>query len=204
MGLEILVAPAKTKGRIPSKLSIQSFVDCIPPQPACCLPQLDYLTLHIPSCTHPYIHTSIHTHIHPPIHTHRLPIERQLEVVDMDNEDMDMLEWIVRKTIPIPKQYYWETGNTDLPRNVKVWHNVVGSLSGAVKWLDRVGKPVVDATGLTASRFDYVESTMTDKQKEIAIQTASARRLNCPNNNNKNKTSSRSSLSYPDKDGAFA
>jgi hypothetical protein len=134
-----------------------------------------------------------HAHMHTLMQ--RLPIERQLEVVDMNNEDMDMLEWIVRKTIPIPKKYYWETGNTDLPRNVKIWHNVVGSMSGAVKWLDRVGKPVVDATGLTASRFDYVESTMTDKQKAMAIQTASARRLN------KSQKSNRS-LSYPEQDSA--
>lgn len=118
-----------------------------------------------------------------------LPMERQLEIVDMDDEDMDMLEWIVRKLIPIPKKYYWETTTTDdatttttdattnLPRSVILWHNVVGSLSRAVQWLDRMGTPVANATGLTSSRFDYVLSTMTDEQKKLAAQTASERKL---------------------------
>ena len=105
-----------------------------------------------------------------------MPIERQLEIVDMNNPDMDMLEWIVRKTIPIPKQYYWETGNTSLPRTVILWHNIVGSLSHAIQWLDRNGKPLVDATGLSSSRFDYVLSTMTEEQKNIAAETARQRK----------------------------
>jgi hypothetical protein len=103
-------------------------------------------------------------------------IELQLEEVDMNNEDMDALEWIVRKTIPIPKKYYWETGNTDLPLRIKAWHQTVGSLSAAVKWIERVGEPVVAATGITTSRFDYVGSTMTDKQWEKARASARERR----------------------------
>ena len=113
-----------------------------------------------------------------------LPIERQLELVDMNDEDMDMLEWIVRKIIPIPKQYYWESTTTsrstdasNLPRSVVIWHNVVGTLSRAVQWIDRMGTPVADATGLTSSRFDYVLSTMTDEQKKIAAQTARDRKI---------------------------
>ena len=111
-------------------------------------------------------------------------MERQLEIVDMNDEDMDMLEWIVRKIIPIPKQYYWESTTTsrstdasNLPRSVVIWHNVVGTLSRAVQWIDRMGTPVADATGLTSSRFDYVLSTMTDEQKKIAAQTARDRKI---------------------------
>ena len=111
------------------------------------------------------------------IYFHRLPIELQLEEVDMNDEDMDMLEWMVRRTIPIPKQYYWETGNTDLPYKTRQWHNIVGGLSGAVKWLDRIGKPVVEATGLTSSRFADVESTMSERQKSISKLNASTRKL---------------------------
>lgn len=100
----------------------------------------------------------------------------------MNNEDMDMLEWIVRKIVPIPKQYYWETDDTtttitNLPRSVLVWHNVVGSLSRAVQWLDRMGTPVAHATGLSTSRFDYVLSTMTPEQKEMAAEIVRERKL---------------------------
>lgn len=95
----------------------------------------------------------------------------------MDNEDMDMLEWLVRRTIPIPKQYYWETGNDDLPRKVKIWHNVVGSLSASIKWIERIGKPVANATGLTSSRFDYVKDTMSERQIQISKRNVMERKL---------------------------
>mmetsp|Transcript_42920 Transcript_42920/g.48753 ORF Transcript_42920/g.48753 Transcript_42920/m.48753 type:complete len:197 (+) Transcript_42920:93-683(+) len=89
-----------------------------------------------------------------------------VEEVDMNNEDMDMLEWLVRKTIPIPKEYYWESSNDDviIPWRIKLWHQTVGTLSSAVKWVDRIGKPIVDATGFASSRYEYVREQMTEEQ----------------------------------------
>jgi hypothetical protein len=110
------------------------------------------------------------------IDTTDVPIEYQLYQVDMNDPKMDPLEWTIRKIVPIPKAYYWETGNTDLPMKTKAWHQIVGTLGSLVTFVDRVGKPVTDATGLSASRFDYVKSTMTDSQLAKAQKTASERK----------------------------
>ena len=83
----------------------------------------------------------------------------------------------VRKTIPIPKAYYWETGNNDLSARTKAWHQVVGALGAVVRFTDRIGQPVVNATGLADSRFDYVTSNMTDEQWERARKSALERKL---------------------------
>lgn len=98
----------------------------------------------------------------------------------MNNEDMDMLEWLVRRWIPIPKQYYWETGGNgeDLPWRTRTWHNFVGGGSRSVQFLERIGKPVTAATGLTDSRFGYVKETMSERQLEISKKAASERKLN--------------------------
>mmetsp|Transcript_27453 Transcript_27453/g.40317 ORF Transcript_27453/g.40317 Transcript_27453/m.40317 type:complete len:183 (-) Transcript_27453:364-912(-) len=106
-----------------------------------------------------------------------VPIELQLEQVDMDDPKMDALEWGVRKVVPIPKKYYWETGNYDLPLKTKAWHRLVGTGAAAVRFLDRIGQPVTEASGLTSSRFSYVTDTMTERQWEKAQDTASRRKL---------------------------
>jgi hypothetical protein len=105
------------------------------------------------------------------------PIEQQLYEVDMNDPKMDALEWAVRKIIPIPKAYYWDTGNTNLPMKTKAWHQIVSALSGVVAFIDRVGKPVVDLTGLTTSRFDYIKSTMTETQLAKVQKIALERKL---------------------------
>jgi hypothetical protein len=105
------------------------------------------------------------------------PIEMQCEQVDMNDPKMDLLEWLVRKTIPIPAAYYWETGNYDIPTRTKIWHRSVGFLGSIVRLTDRVGAPIVNATGLNGSRYDYVTSSMTERQLEIARNTASERKL---------------------------
>ena len=111
------------------------------------------------------------------IDTTDLPMEQQLYQVDMNDPKMDPLEWTIRKIVPIPKAYYWETGNTELPMKTKAWHQIVGTLGALVAFLDRVGKPVTDATGLSASRFDYVKSTMTESQLAKAQEMASERKI---------------------------
>jgi hypothetical protein len=104
------------------------------------------------------------------------PIEMQCEQVDMNDPKMDVLEWTVRKIIPIPAAYYWETGNYDIPTRTKMWHRSVGFLGSLVRLTDRVGAPIVNATGLNASRYDYFTSSMTERQLEKARNTASERK----------------------------
>jgi hypothetical protein len=90
----------------------------------------------------------------------------ELEEVDMTDENMDPIEWAVRKLIPIPKTYFWQIDSVDpkeLPGNLKLWHRTVGAMGSAVKFTDRIGKQVADALGLSASRFDYVTSTMNEE-----------------------------------------
>lgn len=110
--------------------------------------------------------------------TGELPIlELQCEEIDMDDPKLDLLEWTVRRIIPIPKAYYWESGNYDVSLRTKTWHRAVGGLGALVKLTDRVGAPIVEATGLTSSRFDYVKSTMSERQIERAMEVASERKL---------------------------
>ena len=107
----------------------------------------------------------------------------ELQVVDMTNEDMDMLEWTVRKIIPIPKHYYWEdsaaTENislNELPIKLKVWHRSVAVMGSMVRFVDRLGQPVVNFVGLNNSRFDYVTSTMTQEDWDYSRRTVRERR----------------------------
>merc|ERR1712043_8097 len=84
-----------------------------------------------------------------------------------NDEDMDMLEWSVRKLIPIPKKYFWEEPvNTDLPLKTKVWHRTVGVMGSMVRLPDRIGKPIVDNATQSSGRFSYVTSTMTKEEWE--------------------------------------
>jgi hypothetical protein len=94
-----------------------------------------------------------------------LPPERQFQIVDMERDDMDMLEWLVRYVIPIPKRYYWEssTTNTSLPAHVRVWHDMIGLFDTCIQWLDQKSEPWIQPT---TSRFEYVRSTMTPQQLE--------------------------------------
>mmetsp|Transcript_21808 Transcript_21808/g.62102 ORF Transcript_21808/g.62102 Transcript_21808/m.62102 type:complete len:214 (-) Transcript_21808:164-805(-) len=103
----------------------------------------------------------------------------ELHEVDMDAEDMDPLEWTIRKLIPIPCQYYWENDRVtpqQVPLRLKMWHRVVGALDSGWKFLEgRVGTPLVNATGVTSSQFDYVTSTMSERDWEYS-RTAVSRR----------------------------
>lgn len=94
----------------------------------------------------------------------------------MNDEDMDVLEWTVRKIIPIPKKYYWEDPpNPNLPLRTKAWHKTVGALGSVVRFTDRVGKPIVESVE-RSSRFEYVTDHMTEEDWEAAKQTAEERR----------------------------
>jgi hypothetical protein len=105
----------------------------------------------------------------------------QRQVVDMSDEDMDPIEWTVRKVIPIPAEYYWdvvsEEQHDQVPVRTKFWHRTISLLWGAHQWTERsVAKPLAGFLGLTDSRFDYVVDNMTDKEWEESRETVAARR----------------------------
>jgi hypothetical protein len=105
----------------------------------------------------------------------------QRQVVDMSDEDMDPIEWTVRKVIPIPAEFYWdvvpEEQHGQIPVRTKIWHKTIALLWGAHQWTERsVAKPLASALGLTDSRFDYVVDNMTDKEWEESRAMVAARR----------------------------
>lgn len=118
------------------------------------------------------------------------PIELQCEEVDMNDPCMDPLEWSVRKVIPIPKQYYWETSPTSpstsptterstpidtntLSKRTKLWHNTVYALGKTLHGAEAAGGVIASFLGINrASRFDYVTSTLTPEQWEQAEKNA--------------------------------
>ena len=81
----------------------------------------------------------------------------------MNDHLMDPLEWTVRKTISIPKKYYWETGNYDVSFRTKTWHRSVQSMGIALRGAEKVGGFVASLLGLNNSRFDDVTAYMTDE-----------------------------------------
>ena len=78
------------------------------------------------------------------------------------------MEWAARKVIPMPRKYYWETGNEDLPTKTKAWHNTVYALGKATRFAESVGEVVANVLGLNQSRFEYVTSSMTEEEWEEA------------------------------------
>jgi len=95
----------------------------------------------------------------------------------MNDEDLDMLEWMVRKVIPIPQKYFWESPvNYDVSLKTKLWHRSVGAMGSMVRLTDRLGKPIVDNAKQSSGRFDYVTSTMTKEEWEESKQTVEERK----------------------------
>ena len=95
----------------------------------------------------------------------------------MNDEMMDPLEWTVRKVVPIPKAYYWDTGNHDLPLSIKMWHRSIAFLGKSVRAVECAGEKVATTTGLNNwSRFSYVLDTMTPEEREVARQINEERR----------------------------
>jgi hypothetical protein len=114
-----------------------------------------------------------------PQELHKVISQRQ--VVDMSDEDMDPIEWTVRKLIPIPVEYYWnivsEEQHSQVPARTKIWHKTISFLCGAQQWTERsVAKPLAASMGLTGSRFDYVVDNMTDNEWEKSRARVAERR----------------------------
>ena len=91
--------------------------------------------------------------------------------VDMEREDMDPLEWSVRKVVPIPAHYYWDvvpedkdgTMQTEIPRSIRWWHNSVHAMANALEWTEqKVGLPLGRRLGLLSPRMSDVTMFMSD------------------------------------------
>jgi len=98
----------------------------------------------------------------------------QCEEVDLNDPKMDPLEWSVRKTISIPKIYYWETENYNVSFRTKVWHRCIQAAGMSLRGAERVGEVIANVLGVNASRFDDVTAFMTDE--EWAQAEANAKR----------------------------
>ena len=105
-----------------------------------------------------------------------IPLELQYYEVDMNDPMMDPLEWTVRKVIPIPKVYYWDSGNENLPRKIKAWHNAVFALEASVRKVEKAGEVIANVLGLNNSRYSYVLDTMTPEERELARRINEERR----------------------------
>eukprot|EP00551_Chaetoceros_affinis_P007632 CAMPEP_0203665848 /NCGR_PEP_ID=MMETSP0090-20130426/3006_1 /ASSEMBLY_ACC=CAM_ASM_001088 /TAXON_ID=426623 /ORGANISM="Chaetoceros affinis, Strain CCMP159" /LENGTH=165 /DNA_ID=CAMNT_0050529557 /DNA_START=26 /DNA_END=523 /DNA_ORIENTATION=+ len=106
-----------------------------------------------------------------------IPDELKCEVVDMNNPQMDPLEWSFRKLISIPKKYYWQTGNYNVSTRTKVWHRTVGALGLSLRVAERVGEVLANITGLNSNRFNYITDHMTEEEWAAARRRAEEARL---------------------------
>lgn len=84
---------------------------------------------------------------------------------------------MVRKTISIPKKYYWETGNYDVPVKIKLWHRSIQVLGCGVHAAETVGGFFVNVMGLNSSRYSYVTDFMTKEEWEEAKKHAEESRV---------------------------
>jgi len=129
-----------------------------------------------------------------------IPIELQYHEVDMNDPMMDPLEWTVRKVIPIPRAYFWETGNNDLSWKVKLWHRTVAVLGNGVKNAEAAGEVVANTLGLNGSRYDYVYDTMTAEERQMAEQIARERRAESVNRQKSDSTTDNAAVVPADPD----
>jgi len=104
--------------------------------------------------------------------TNTMPEEEQYDEVDMNDKNMDPLEWSVRKTVPIPKKYYFETGNYDVSFQTKAWHRTIQAMGMTLRGVENVGGFFAGILGLTNSRYDDVIAYMSEEELEQARETA--------------------------------
>lgn len=93
------------------------------------------------------------------------------EVEEMpDNPDMDPMEYTVRKVLPIPKKYFWETDRdpSQLPLRTKMWHRSVAVLGKMLYVAEYAGEVIAQVFGLNESRYQYVMDNMTKEDWEKA------------------------------------
>ena len=76
--------------------------------------------------------------------------------------DMDPLEYAFRRVVPVPMEYYWVTGNNQVPLRVKLWHNSIFYLGLCLQKAEAAGEVVVNVLGLNDGPFSYVTETITE------------------------------------------
>jgi len=101
-----------------------------------------------------------------------LPEEEQCVTVDLQDPKMDPLEWTVRRVLPIPKKYYWETGNYQISTRTKMWHRAIGTLGFALKCAEKIGEVLANVSGINSSRYEDVTDFMNDEEWETAREIA--------------------------------
>ena len=89
----------------------------------------------------------------------QLPIEYQLDEVDLTDPNMDPLEYTFRKYVPIPKAYFWDTAsetndyNQNLPLRTKIWHHSIYYSGVVLRVAEAVGESVANILGLKSHRL---------------------------------------------------
>ena len=76
--------------------------------------------------------------------------------------DMDPLEYAFRRVVPVPMEYYWVTGNNQVPLRVKLWHNSIFYLGLCLQKAEAAGEVVANVLGLNDGPFSYVTETITE------------------------------------------
>eukprot|EP00519_Triparma_laevis_P013541 CAMPEP_0182490566 /NCGR_PEP_ID=MMETSP1321-20130603/383_1 /TAXON_ID=91990 /ORGANISM="Bolidomonas sp., Strain RCC1657" /LENGTH=160 /DNA_ID=CAMNT_0024692773 /DNA_START=96 /DNA_END=578 /DNA_ORIENTATION=- len=87
-----------------------------------------------------------------------------------DDPDMDPLEYTVRKVLPIPKKYFWESNRDpdNLSFRTKLWHRSVAVLGKMLYVAEYAGEVIAHVFGLNESRYQYVMDNMTKEDWEKA------------------------------------
>ncbi len=78
----------------------------------------------------------------------------------------------MRKTISIPKRYYWETGNYGVSLRTKAWHRSIQTMGITLRCAERIGEVATNFLGLNQSRFSDVTDFMTDEEWREAKKRA--------------------------------
>jgi hypothetical protein len=111
------------------------------------------------------------------------PFDRQVIVdvsrrVDDTSDEMNPLECVFRKLLPIPTTYYWEMEHHRSIAAVQIWHGVVATLGRLVNGMDAMGQSMAHALGITSSQYSYVMAYMTEedwrRSREAARQRMSS------------------------------
>ena len=93
---------------------------------------------------------------------------QKTQVVDMNDETMDPLEWSFRKMVPIPEHFYWDVVSSEeeqrcIPTRIRFWHRSLYTLSRVSQWTDdHIGQPLARTLGLHTPRSSDVTMFMSD------------------------------------------
>ena len=79
--------------------------------------------------------------------------------------------------VPIPKAYYWETSNYNLPFKIKAWHRSVDALGKIARFAESAGDVAANIAGINSSCYDYVTATITEEQWERSQRNAEVRHV---------------------------